>query len=71
MDSESARGRGEAVVVELGAGEGALVSGGGSIAEFDVGALVGNTGSGRGARSSSVLVSMVISFVSTVEVRIW
>lgn len=48
----------------LGDGEGALVSGGGSIDECDVGALDGMTGSGKEGISSSMEdVSMVICFV--------
>ena len=70
VDSESARGRGDAAGA-LGAGEGAPVSGGGSIAAWDVGALVGMTGSGSGGMSSSVRVSIVISFVSKFAGRSW
>jgi len=48
----------------LGDGEGALVSGGGSMAACEVGGLVGIAGSGKAGMSSSPLVSMVISLVS-------
>lgn len=58
-------------MVALGAGEGALVSGGGSIVAKGAGAFVGTIGSGSGGISSSVRVSMVISLVSTVAARIW
>jgi hypothetical protein len=46
-----------------GAGDGALVKGGGSIEECDVGAADGKTGSGRDGISSSMEVSMVTCFV--------
>lgn len=68
VDSESARGLGDAAVA-LGAGDGAPASGGGSMAAYDVGAFDGMTGSGSGRMSSSVRVSMVISFVSMFAVR--
>lgn len=62
-------GRGEgAVVVELGAGDGALNNGGGSIEETEeceMNGLLPMTGSGKGERSSSFPVSMVISLVGT------
>ena len=53
--------RGEAMFAALGEGEGALVSGGGSMAACEVGGLVGIAGSGKAGMSSSPLVSMVIS----------
>lgn len=50
--------------VRLGEGEGALVSGGGSIDECDVGALDGIAGSGKaGISSSADEVSIVICLV--------
>lgn len=61
--------RGDGAVVKLGAGEGALTGGGGSIEDCDIGALVSMTGSGSGSRSASFPVSMVISFVLTVVCR--
>lgn len=71
VDSESPRGLGEGIAAELGEGDGALVSGGGSIFDCEAGAFDGNAGSGRSGISSSVRVSMVISFVSTLAVLIW
>lgn len=47
----------------LGDGEGALVGGGGSIDECDVGGFEGIAGSGNDGMSSSCDVSMVICFV--------
>jgi len=47
----------------LGDGEGALVGGGGSIDEYDVGGFEGMAGSGNDGMSSSWDVSMVICFV--------
>jgi hypothetical protein len=47
----------------LGDGEGALVGGGGSIDECDVGGFEGIAGSGKDGMSSSCDVSMVICFV--------
>lgn len=70
FDSESVRGRGEAIAAVLGVGEGALVSGGGSIDACEVAGFEGMTGSGSCGMSSSVRVSMVISFVSTLDDRI-
>ena len=61
--------RGDGIAAALGDGEGALVSGGGSIVECDVGGLEGTAGSGSSGMSSSVRVSMVISFVSALAVR--
>ena len=55
----------------LGEGEGALVSGGGSIVECDVVDFVDTAGSGKAGMSSSVRVSIVISFVSTLVTRRW
>lgn len=69
--SESALGRGDAMAAILGEGDGALVSGGGSMLECDVGGLDGNTGSGSGGMSSAARESMMISFVSTLADRIW
>ena len=68
---------GEGAVVELGAGEGALTGGGGSIGALVTYEVCENdgrgpmTGSGSGARSSSPSceVSMVISLVGTGPVR--
>lgn len=71
FDSESARGRGEGIAAVLGEGEGALVRGGGSIDACEVVGFDGMTGSGSCGMSSSVRVSMVISLVSTLDVRIW
>jgi hypothetical protein len=48
----------------LGDGEGALVTGGGSIDECDVGGLEGMIGSGNDGISSSCEVSMVICLVA-------
>lgn len=50
----------------LGDGEGALVTGGGSIEACDVGNLDGIMGSGRAGISSSCDVSMVICRVGAV-----
>lgn len=57
------------MLAALTAGEGALVSGGGSMVGFGAGALVGTAGSGNEGMSSSVRVSMVISFVSAGSLR--
>jgi hypothetical protein len=57
------------MVATFGEGEGALVSGGGSIAANEVGAFDGTTGAGSGGRSSAALVSIVISFVSGCDTR--
>lgn len=57
------------MVAALCAGEGALLRGGGSMAEFEVAGLEVIAGSGRGGISSSVPVSMVISFVSVFDTR--
>lgn len=54
----------------LGDGEGALVTGGGSIDECDVGGLEGINGSGNDGMSSSCEVSIVICFVGAVDWRI-
>ena len=54
----------------LGEGDGALVSGGGSMLECEVGGLDGNTGSGNGGISSAARESIVISLVSTLAERI-
>lgn len=67
--SGSNGGRGDAIVAALVDGEGALVSGGGSIEEKDVADFVGSAGSGRDGISSSVRVSIVISFVSMFDIR--
>jgi hypothetical protein len=48
----------------LGEGDGALVGGGGSIDECDVGGLEGIIGSGNDGMSSSWEVSMVICLVA-------
>jgi hypothetical protein len=54
----------------MGEGDGALVSGGGSIDECDVGALDGIAGSGSaGISSSADAVSMVICFVGGIAWR--
>lgn len=71
FDSESPLGRGEAIAAALGLGEGAPINGGGSIEECEVGGLAGTAGSGNGAMSSSVRVSMMMSLVSTGAPRIW
>lgn len=66
--------RGEAIVATLGEGEGADVSGGGSMLECDVGGsgLEVTAGSGNGGMSSSGFrVSMAISFVSMLLPRRW
>lgn len=61
--SLSARGFGDAAA-RLGEGDGALVIGGGSIDECDVGALEGIAGSGKaGISSSADEVSIVMCFV--------
>lgn len=60
---------GETMVAALGDGDGALVSGGGSMAKFEVSGLECIAGSGNGAISSSVPVSIVISLVSELEAR--
>lgn len=70
FDSESVRGRGEAMAATLGEGDGALVSGGGSIDACEVASFEGITGSGSCGISSSVRVSIVISLVSTLAERI-
>jgi len=57
------------MVAKLGDGDGALVRGGGSIVECEVGGFDGTAGSGKGEISSSVLVSMVISLVSALAER--
>lgn len=49
--------------VSVGFGDGALVGGGGSIEECDVGGFEGIAGSGNDGMSSSCEVSMVICFV--------
>ena len=68
--SVSWRCRGEAIAAALEEGEGALVRGGGSIVEFEMGCgLEGIAGSGKGGMSSSVRVSIVISFVSALAAR--
>jgi hypothetical protein len=54
----------------LGDGEGALVTGGGSIDECDVGGLEGIIGSGSDGMSSSCEVSMVICLVGSALWRI-
>lgn len=54
----------------LGDGEGALVTGGGSIDECDVGGLEGMNGSGKDGISSSCEVSMVICLVGRALWRI-
>ena len=59
------------MVAALCAGDGALLRGGGSMAEFEVGGLVAIAGSGKGGMSSSVPVSMVISFVSVLATLRW
>lgn len=70
IDLESrSMGRGEGAKVELGAGEGALVSGGGSM-ELEMDGLENMADSGSGVISSSLPVSMVNSFVEAVVVRI-
>jgi hypothetical protein len=56
--------------VILGDGDGALVTGGGSIEACDVGGLEGIMGSGRASISSSCEVSMVICFVGAAFCRI-
>lgn len=64
----SPSGFGDAVVI--GEGDGALVSGGGSMDECDVGALDGIAGSGSARISSSAdAVSMVICFVGGIAWR--
>lgn len=50
-------------------GDGALVSGGGSMVEYEVIGLAGTAGSGNGGISSSVRVSIVISLVSVADMR--
>jgi hypothetical protein len=65
----TSKARGDAIVAALGEGEGAFVSGGGSIAANDVGGLDGTAGPGRSGMSPSALVSMVISFVSDCTTR--
>ena len=60
--------RGDAIVAVLGEGEGAPVSGGGSIGACEVGGFGGTAGSGSGGMSPSPFVSIVISLVS-VEAR--
>ena len=62
--------RGDAIAAMLGDGEGAPVRGGGSIAAYEVGGLDGTAGPGKDGMSSSVWVSMVISFVSVLAARI-
>ena len=62
-------GLGDAIVAWLCAGDGALLSGGGSIAEFEVGGFELIAGSGKAGISSSVRVSIVISFVSQLITR--
>jgi hypothetical protein len=51
--------------VMLGDGDGALVTGGGSIEECDVGGFDGIMGSGKAGISSSSEVSMMICFVGS------
>lgn len=58
--------RGEGAAAPLGAGEGAM--GGGSIAVWEWVGLEDIAGSGRAGMSSSVRVSMVISFVTAAGV---
>jgi hypothetical protein len=62
-------GLGEGAVI-FGDGDGALVTGGGSIEECDVGGFDGIMGSGRASISSSCEVSMVICFVGCAVWRI-
>ena len=69
LGSASTKARGDAIAAMLGDGEGAPVRGGGSIAAWEVGGLDGTAGPGKEGISSSVRVSIVISFVSELAAR--
>jgi hypothetical protein len=57
--------------VMLGDGDGALVTGGGSMLELETDARCCMAGSGRAGISSPADVSMVICLVGTVDARSW